>query len=187
MKNVLYSLFAITILFLFQSCGNSSIKALQKAKSEELAVDDKGYHVKIGEKVPDFEMTLADGTRTSMSELQGKVVVLQFTASWCVVCRKEMPHIEKDIWQAHKDKDLVVIGVDRDEPLETVQKFAEQMKITYPLALDPNADIFGLFASKKSGVTRNVVVDKKGNIAFLTRLYNEKEFGEMKTVIEALL
>ncbi|MGB1243209.1 MAG: peroxiredoxin family protein, partial [Chitinophagales bacterium] len=95
--------------------------------------------------------------------------------------------IEKDIWQAHKNKDLVVIGVDRDEPLETVQKFAEQMKITYPLALDPNADIFGLFASKKSGVTRNVVVDKKGHIAFLTRLYNEKEFGEMKTVIEALL
>ncbi len=187
MKTVLYSLLTIATLFALQSCGNSSIKALQKAKAEELAADDKGYHVKIGEKVPDFEMTLANGTKTSMSELQGKVVVLQFTASWCIVCRKEMPHIEKDIWQAHKDKDLVVIGVDRDEPLETVQKFAEQMNITYPLALDPNADIFGLFASKKSGVTRNVVVDKKGNIAFLTRLYNEKEFGEMKTVIEALL
>lgn len=187
MKNNFPFIVLLSLFVVFQSCGNSSIKALQKAKAEELAADDKGYHVKIGEKVPNFEMVLADGTKTSMSELQGKVVLLQFTASWCIVCRKEMPHIEKDIWQAHKNKNLVVIGVDRDEPLETVQKFAEQMNITYPLALDPNADIFGLFASKKSGVTRNVVVDKKGNIAFLTRLYNEKEFGEMKTVIEALL
>ena len=187
MKNITYGLLFLLALFMLQSCGNSAIKALQKAKAEELAKDDKGYHVKIGEKVPDFEMTLADGTTTSMAELKGKVVMLQFTASWCVVCRKEMPHIEKEVWQAHKDKGLVVIGVDRDEPLETVQKFAEQMKISYPLALDPNADIFGLFASKKSGVTRNIVVNKKGNIAFLTRLFNEKEFEEMKQVIEGLL
>ncbi|MEZ4887333.1 MAG: TlpA disulfide reductase family protein [Chitinophagales bacterium] len=187
MKLICCPIFFLLILFSLQSCNNSSIKALQKAKAVELAADDKGYHVKIGEKAPDFEMTLADGTTTSMEELKGKVVMLQFTASWCVVCRQEMPHIEKEIWQAHQNKDLVVIGIDRDEPLGTVQKFADQMKITYPLALDPNADIFGLFASKKSGVTRNVVVDKKGNIAFLTRLYNEKEFGEMKTVIESLL
>ncbi len=187
MKNITYFILFNLALFSLQSCGNSVIKNLQKAKAEELAKDDKGYHVKIGQKVPDFEMTLADGTTTSMAELKGKVVMLQFTASWCVVCRKEMPHIEKEVWQAHKDKDIVVIGIDRDEPLETVQEFADKMKITYPLALDPNADIFGLFADKKSGVTRNIVVDKKGNIAFLTRLFNEKEFGEMKTVNEELL
>jgi len=187
MKNITYLILFTIALFTLQSCGNTAIKNLQKNKAEELAKDDKGYHVKIGDKVPDFEMTLADGTTTSMAELKGKVVMLQFTASWCVVCRKEMPHIEKEVWQTHKDKDLVVIGIDRDEPLETVQKFAKQMKVTYPLALDPNADIFGLFADKKSGVTRNIVVDKKGNIAFLTRLFNEKEFGDMKTVIEGLL
>ncbi len=189
MKNNFYFLLFIVCGFSlqWQSCGNATIKALQKAKAAELAKNDKGYHVQIGEQVPDFEMTLADGSKTSMTELRGKVVVLQFTASWCVVCRKEMPHIEKEIWQAHQDKGIVVIGVDRDEPLEVVEKFAEQMEITYPLALDPNADIFGLFASKKAGVTRNIVVDKKGKIAFLTRLYNEQEFAEMKTVIEGIL
>jgi hypothetical protein len=57
------------------------------------------------------------------------------------------------------------------------------MKITYPLALDPGADIFGLFAEKKAGVTRNVIIDRDGRIIFLTRLFERQEFDEMKKVI----
>ena len=149
--------------------------------------DERGYIVQVGDKVPNIEMDLIDGTTTSLKELRGKVVVLQFTASWCGVCRKEMPHIEKDIWLPHKDKDLVIIGVDRDEPLEKVQEFAKQVGVTYPLALDPGAEIFAKFASKKSGVTRNIVIDRKGKIAFLTRLFDPVEFKAMKKKIEELL
>ncbi len=150
--------------------------------------DDRGYIVKVGDKAPDdFKLVLANGETTSLSKLKGKVVVLQFTASWCVVCRDEMPHLEKDVWQAYKDKGLMLIGVDRDEPLNVVQKFAKDMKITYPLALDPGADIFGRFADKKSGVTRNIVIDQQGKIAYLTRLYDEKEFKGMVAAIEKLL
>jgi peroxiredoxin len=98
-----------------------------------------------------------------------------------------MPHIEKEIWQPLKSKGLVVIGIDRDEPAETVRKFATDIKITYPLALDPGAQIFSRFALKESGVTRNVIVDKNGKIAYLTRLFNMEEFGLMKAKIEELL
>lgn len=150
--------------------------------------DDRGYIVKVGDKAPDdFKLVLTDGTTTTLAKLKGKVVVLQFTASWCVVCRDEMPHLEKDVWQAYKNKGLMLIGVDRDEPLNVVQKFAKDMKITYPLALDPGADIFGRFADKKSGVTRNIVIDQQGKIAYLTRLYDEKEFKGMVTEIDKLL
>ena len=66
---------------------------------------------------PDFEMSLTDGTKVKLSSLRGKVVMLQFTASWCGVCRKEMPFIESDIWQKHKDnKQFALYGIDRDEP-----------------------------------------------------------------------
>ncbi len=147
--------------------------------SQTKQADDRGYLVKVGELAPDFTMTLIDGTTQKLSDLRGQVVMLQFTASWCSVCRKEMPHIEKDIWQAYKDKGVVVIGVDRDEPLKKVEAFARQMKVTYPLALDPGADIFGLFADKKSGVTRNVLINKEGKIIFLTRLFNEDEFESL--------
>jgi len=57
------------------------------------------------------------------------------------------------------------------------------MKITYPLALDPGAEIFGLFAQKEAGVTRNVIIDRKGKIIFLTRLFEQEEFNKMKQLI----
>lgn len=149
--------------------------------------DSVGYIIRNGEIAPNFEMKLIDGRTISLHDLRGKIVMLQFTASWCSVCRKEMPFIEEEIWQAHKDKDFIVIGIDRDEPLDKVKAFAEKMKITYPLSLDPNADIFGLFAVKQSGVTRNVIIDKEGRIVFKTRLYEREEFDLMKEKIESLL
>tara|TARA_Y100000590_G_C15389040_1_gene889338 strand:- start:277 stop:831 length:555 start_codon:yes stop_codon:yes gene_type:complete len=148
--------------------------------------DERGYIVKIGDMVPDFTMEYASGEKVSISELRGQVVVLQFTASWCSVCREEMPHLEKDVWQAYKDKGVVLIGIDRDEPLETVLKFQKDMGTTYPLALDPGAEIFGLFADKNSGVTRNVVIDQTGKIVFLTRLFEKEEYLQMLSIINEI-
>lgn len=148
------------------------------------SVDDRGYLVKLGDQAPDFTTTLADGTTFKLSDYKGKVVMLQFTASWCSVCRKEMPSIESEIWQVYKDKGLILIGVDRDEPIETLLSFAKQTGITYPLALDPKADIFGLYADKKAGVTRNVLIDRDGKIVFMTRLYDEDEFKSLVKAID---
>ena len=150
-------------------------------------IDSRGYIVELGEQAPDFTMEFLTGEEVTLSNLRGKVVVLQFTASWCSVCRKEMPHLEKDVWQEFKDNDLILIGVDRDEPLETVIQFQKDMGTTYPIALDPGAEIFGLFADKNSGVTRNVVIDKNGKIVFLTRLFEEKEYNQMIDIIKSLL
>ena len=145
--------------------------------------EDRGYIVKVGDQCPDFDLVLEDGSTTSLSKLEGKIFMLQFTASWCGVCRKEMPHIEKDIWIKNKDKGLVVIGVDRGENLETVKKFAETMKISYPLALDEDESIFQKFAHPKAGVTRNILVNKNGEIIYLTRLFNTEEFDGLKNRI----
>ena len=154
----------------------------------DTAQTDRGYVVKVGDQAPDdFELVLTDGTKTSLKQLRGKVVILQFTASWCSVCREEMPHLQKDVWEAYKNKGLVLIGVDRDEPIKKVQKFHQDMKITYNLALDPQANIFGRFANKKSGVTRNVVINRDGRIVYLTRLYDPQEFASMVKVIDALV
>ncbi|CAM4386746.1 Peroxiredoxin [Pedobacter westerhofensis] len=149
--------------------------------------DSRGYLVKVGDQAPDnFDLVLQNGTKTSLKELKGKIVILQFTASWCTVCREEMPYLESDIWQAYKDKDVVLIGVDRDEPLATVQKFHKDIKISYPLALDPGAEIFQKFADKKAGVTRNVVIDRQGKIRFLTRLYDKEEFSKLVQAVDGL-
>ncbi|MBW8325817.1 MAG: TlpA family protein disulfide reductase [Prolixibacteraceae bacterium] len=149
---------------------------------------DYGYLVKIGQQVPDFSMTTTDGKTIKIADLKGKVIMLQFTASWCGVCRKEMPHIETDIWNKYKtDKNFALFGIDLDEPVEKVKEFAKQIPVTYPLALDPKGGIFYRFAEKGAGVTRNVIIDKAGKIVYMTRLYKEEEFAEMKSVIADLL
>lgn len=150
-------------------------------------VYDEGYIIKVGDKAPDFTIKEAGGKTYKISDLKGKVVMLQFTASWCSVCRTEMPFIEKEIWQEKKAAGLVVIGIDRDEPVEKVLQFQKDIAVSYPLALDPGADIFGLFAEKEAGVTRNVIIDRSGKIIFLTRLYEREEFDKMKKMIFAEL
>lgn len=147
-----------------------------------------GYIVEIGQQIPDITLELTDGTIVTTASLIGKVVMLQFTASWCSVCRKEMPHIEKYIWLKHKDKaNFALFGIDMDEPLAKVKSFQETMQTTYPIALDPGAKIFYTFAAKGAGVTRNVIIDKTGKIVYMTRLFKEDEFKEMVEVINLLL
>ena len=149
--------------------------------------DERGYIVKVGDKLPEFIMDFPDGYQINSKDLIGNVTMLQFTASWCHVCREEMPHIEKEIWKVYKKVDLNVIGVDRDESAEVINKFAKEVKVTYPIALDLGADIFALFADRNSGITRNIIVDPNGKIAFLTRLFDPEEFNEMKNAIHSLL
>ena len=149
--------------------------------------DERGYIVKVGDKLPEFIMDFPDGSQLNSQDLKGKVTMIQFTASWCHVCREEMPHIENEIWKVYKKVDLNVIGIDRDESAEIIKKFAKEVKVTYPIALDIGADIFALFADRNSGITRNIIVDPNGKIAFLTRLFDPEEFYEMKNVIHSLL
>ena len=165
---------------------SDTVKVATEAMSAQ--ADSTGYIVRIGEIAPDFTITLTDGKQVTLSSLRGKVVMLQFTASWCGVCRKEMPFIEKDIWQKHKDNaSFALYGIDRDEPLERVKAFAKQTGVTYPLGLDPGADIFAKYAERNAGITRNVLIDKEGKIVMMTRLYNEEEFASLCKKIDELL
>jgi len=149
--------------------------------------DDRGYLVKTGDMAPDIEIRYTDGTIKKLSDFRGKVVMLQFTASWCGVCRKEMPFIEKDIWQKHKNNPhFALIGIDLKENREKTIKFAQDLKITYPLTLDPEGKSFYSFAEKNAGVTRNIIIDKNGKIVYLTRLYEPEEFQQMVQVIDQL-
>lgn len=177
MKKTIFSVFIVCISLTLQA----------QIKPQQVPAD-YGYIVKIGQQVPNVEMKLTDGKTVKMSDLLGKVVMLQFTASWCGVCRKEMPHIEKDIWLKHKNNpNFALYGIDLDEPLDKVIKFGKDVGVTYPLALDPGGQIFYTFAEKGAGVTRNVIIDKDGKIVFMTRLFKEEEFNEMVKVIESLL
>ena len=167
MKNVLL----LTAIFaFFWACGTNE--------------DNRGYKVTIGEDCPKFSLPLLNGTTINNDSLLGKVSVIQFTASWCGVCRKEMPHLESEVWQRFKDENFILLGVDLKETKEKTQTFIEEMKVTYPIALDTNGYFFEQFTLPKAGVTRNIVLDKSGKIIFLTRLFDKEEFNQMIEVIQ---
>ncbi len=175
------------LAILFFTIFSISVVAQLTEIPKQIIPKDYGFIVEIGQQMPDIEFKLTDGTTIKTDDLKGKVVMLQFTASWCSVCRKEMPHIEKDIWLKQNNKDFALFGVDMDEPLDKVKKFAKDMEITYPLALDPGAKIFYTFAAKSAGITRNIIIDKNGKIVYMTRLFKQYEFDEMVEVIDLLL
>ena len=186
----------LSFIFLFVlalvSC-NPSVKKndVNTQKQNTVQVQDtldRQYRVKVGDPAPDFEMALPDGKKIKLSDLRGRVVMLQFTASWCGVCRKEMPHIEKEIWQKHKDNpQFALYGIDREEPAEKIQVLREATGVTYPIGMDPDAGIFGLYAEKDAGITRSIIIDREGKIVMLTRLFEEEEFNEMVSLIDKLL
>lgn len=184
----------ITLSFLISCTGNkavdSTVESTDTIVTDTITPDERGYIVKLGDMAPDFTaITAGTGDTVSLSQFRNKsVVMLQFTASWCGVCRREMPDIEKYIWQRHKDNPhFALLGIDRDEPDSTVLDFANKTGVTYPLVLDPGGEIFCRYAHRLAGITRNVIVDTDGRIVMMTRLYDNEEFQRMVTVIDSLL
>lgn len=173
------------ILFLFLLVTRAVVFAQD---NENVMVYENEYIVKVGDMAPDFTLELTDGTIFTLSEQRGKVVMLQFTAGWCGVCRKEMPFIERDIWQRHKENDgFVLVGIDREETKEEIEAFIKKVGTTYPIAMDVNADVFASYALRNSGITRNVLIDRDGKIVMLTRLFNENEFASLVECINKML
>jgi peroxiredoxin len=149
---------------------------------------NKGYIVKVGDIAPDFEIQYEDGTTSNLSDLRGKVVMLQFTASWCNICINEMPYIEMDIWQKYKDRDdFALIGMAYKESYDKIRTFAVKTKVTYPIVSDKLGECFHKYAEKNAGVARNIIIDKSGKIVFLTRLFSKTQFTVMKKIIDRKL
>ena len=93
----------------------------------------------------------------------------------------------KDVENAKNNPDFILLGIDRDEPIDKVQSFIETTGISYPMALDPGANIFALYAERNAGITRNVLIGKDGKIVMLTRLFKEDEFNLLVQTINQLL
>ena len=153
------------------------------------AQDKRGYIVNIGESSPSV---IINGENL-LEKYKGKVIMLQFTASWCSVCIKEMPHIETEIWKKHKDNEnFILIGLAKDtqknpQKEKEIKSMIKKTGVTYPIITDFNSKIFNSFADEKAGVTRNIIIDQNGKIQFLTRLFDLNEFNQMKSKIEELL
>jgi peroxiredoxin len=142
--------------------------------------------VKKGEKAPAFSFELKEGKTVKLSDLKGKVILINFFATWCGPCRKELPHIDKEIYKQYKGRDdFMILTFGREHDWETVNKFRGKNNFEMPFYPDMGRKVFSKFA--KQNIPRNFVIDKNGHIVYTSVGFNEKHFEELKNLIRDLL
>ena len=152
------------------------------AKAQDRPTPEQATLVKDGQKAPNFEVQMFDGSTIKLSDLKGKVVLLNFWATWCPPCRAELARVEKDIIEKFKGQDFVFIPVSRGEKKETVAAFREKMGYTFPMGLDTDSRVYGEYA--KTYIPRNFLIDKEGKVVKASVGYDEAEFAELIKLIE---
>jgi peroxiredoxin len=95
---------------------------------------------------PDFSLSTPDGKKISLKDFKGKTVFLNFWATWCVPCREEMTAMEK-LYQEYKDKKFVVLAVNVKDRRQEALAFVKELKLTYPIAFDPEAQVATLYGA----------------------------------------
>ncbi len=129
---------------------------------------------------PDFSLKALDGKEYTLSALKGKVVLLDFWATWCPPCREEIPIIEK-LHREFKDKGLVVLGIN-DEDRATVEEFVKEKKITFPILMDREGKVAQSY--KVEAIPRVILINKEGKIVKDITGYYEGNEKILKEAIE---
>jgi peroxiredoxin len=139
---------------------------------------------KVGDAVPQFTIQTIDGQTLTPQSLKGKVVLINFFATWCGPCNEEMPHLQK-VSQEITDKRFVMVSVGREHQPDEVKKFAQDKKLSFSFAADPKRDVYKLFATQF--IPRNYVIDSNGKIVFQSVGFTEEELGRMTQAIKKSL
>jgi peroxiredoxin len=111
-----------------------------------------------------FTVALTGGTRFRLADQRGKVVLINFWATWCPPCREEMPAMER-LWRQHKDNGFVLLAVSVDAKADLVPPFVGEHKLTFPVAVDAKMDVANLYGVK--GLPSSFIVDPKGTLTAL--------------------
>jgi peroxiredoxin len=138
-------------------------------------------NTKLGQPMPAFTIASTTGEKIDIQSLTGKVVLVNFWATWCGPCLAELPRLEKEIWQKHKSGKFAMIAIAREQSQDEITEFAAKQGLTFPLAADPHRDVYKNFAN--AGIPRSYVVGPDGKILFQSVGYVAEEFDRMKQII----
>ncbi len=168
----------IAVIVLLPSCGNRSAKG-------GASQSDSTTLVKVGDPAPDFSVALFDGSHLTLSELRGKVVLLNFWATWCPPCRQELTRVQKDLIDRFAGRDFLFLPISRGEKRSDVAAFREKTGYTFPMGLDSTRTIYDRYAT--NFIPRNYLIDRDGRIITATIGYSPEEFDELIAAIERAL
>lgn len=141
--------------------------------------------VQTGDTAPDFTVALLDGGRVTLSELRGETVLLTFFASWCPACQEELAAAQRIVPARFAGRPFRYLAVSRAETREEVEAFRDEYGLTFPVGLDPDGRIYGLYASRN--VPRSYLIDPDGIVVRLTMDHDDAQFEALLREAELLL
>ena len=140
--------------------------------------------VKPGQTAPDFTLKSAGGTNTRLHEQRGKVVLVNFWATWCGPCRKEMPKLEA-IYQQYRGSGFTLLGVNIDNDPGNAMKMVRKLKVTFPILFDTDKKVSELY--KVSAMPFTIIIDRDGKVRHVHKGYvsgvERKYSAEVKALI----
>ena len=128
-------------------------------------------HLKVGDTAPDFTLPDAGGRKVSLKDFRGKVVFLNFWATWCESCREEMPSMER-LYQEFKGKGLEILAVNVKDKRSDALAFVKELKLNYPVLMDPEGEVGLLYGA--FGLPVTYLIDRKGVV--LARLWGPADW-----------
>lgn len=132
----------------------------------------------------DFTLPLAGGKNFRLSAERGKVVMINFWATWCPPCREEMPAMER-LWLHHKDQGFVLVAVSLDADPAVVPPFVDRYRLTFPVALDPKMDLGNAYGVR--ALPSSFIVDRQGYLAALALGPRAWDNDASHSLVEGLL
>jgi cytochrome c biogenesis protein CcmG, thiol:disulfide interchange protein DsbE len=140
--------------------------------------------VAIGQKAPTFTLTTFDGQKIGPQEMAGKVVLVNFWASWCKPCEQEAADLET-AWRYYQpDSDVLFLGIAWTDTESASLKYIEKFDITYPNGPDLGTSISQAY--RTTGVPETYVIDRNGNLAYV-KLSPFTSVDEIQSAIDPLL
>lgn len=163
--------------------GGASLPA--QAASVDFTAVPKLQEVKDHPAAPDFTLLNAGGRKISLKDYRGKVVFLNFWATWCESCREEMPSMDR-LYKEFRGQGLEIVAVNVKEKRQEALAFAKELKLTYPILLDPEGEVGLLYGA--FGLPATYLIDRKGVV--LARMFGSVDWyspaarGLIKTLLE---
>jgi len=135
---------------------------------------------------PDFSLDDMDGEQHSLRDYRGKVIMLNFWATWCPPCRREIPSMES-IYQDMGDKGFVVLGVNQFETPDHVFAYMGQLSVfpTFPILFDPDSSISERYAVK--GLPTTLLINRQGEVVYRAAGGRDFDHPEVRAIVEELL